>query len=119
MPLQPFLTAAVVFLVACIGSSALCDDPADTQRTTTVSDSGAKLRFSDDVLPLFAKYCANCHRGEKSPGDVVLQFEDEAEAPDARRTMVISGVKSSTNWPARKCHRQRRSCFRPTPSGAC
>ena len=84
MPLQPFLTAAVVFLVACIGSSALCDDPADTQRTTTVSDSGAKLRFSDDVLPLFAKYCANCHRGEKSPGDVVLQFEDEAEARGLR-----------------------------------
>lgn len=38
------------------------------------------MDFGREVAPLFAKYCAECHGGEKPKGDIVLRFKNAEEA---------------------------------------
>ena len=49
--------------------------------------SPAKAHFATDVAPVFNKYCIGCHAGAQPRGDILLRFNDEA---DARSRAVTS-----------------------------
>jgi len=47
----------------------------------------AKAHYDTDIAPIITKYCVACHAGAQPKGDVLLRFENEA---DARSRAVTS-----------------------------
>jgi hypothetical protein len=55
--------------------------------TAQVAPAPSKAHFANDVAPVFNKYCIGCHAGAQPKGDILLRFNDEA---DARSRAVTS-----------------------------
>ncbi len=52
-----------------------------SSRRSTAQDSPQSVSFQNDVAPLLAKYCGDCHGGGASEGDLTLDhFASDAEA---------------------------------------
>ncbi|MEO7189727.1 MAG: DUF1592 domain-containing protein [Vicinamibacterales bacterium] len=95
----PYLALAAGLLLGIVaGSRALVAEPqspapAGSSSAVTPGTLGAPAppsraggRFANDAQPLFTKYCATCHNPADAPGDIVLEFKDEADA-QSRTTM--------------------------------
>ncbi len=79
MRFQPLSVAAILLVASIIAWHAVGADSVDTKPLSAGAASTAKRSFTDDVAPLFTKYCVSCHSGKKPAGGMILQFQDESE----------------------------------------
>jgi hypothetical protein len=70
-----------LFQAAAIGALlvGLSADSVTAQNATPVA-AASKAHFDTDVAPVITKYCVACHSGAQPKGDILLRFQDEAEA---------------------------------------
>ncbi len=76
-------TCLVVFLVAVLAGWLFRDvQPAEAQKAPAAAKKNqAQVTFADNVAPVLAKYCTQCHGGKKPKGDLSLeQFKEDAAA---------------------------------------
>ena len=76
------LSAAAAGALFFMGSTA----PVTAQDAKPVA-MASKAHYDTDIAPIFTKYCTACHAGAQPKGDILLRFENEA---DARSRAVTS-----------------------------
>ncbi len=51
-----------------------------TAQNAAPAASASKAHYDTDIAPVITKYCVACHSGAQPKGDILLRFDDEAEA---------------------------------------
>src|SRR5215467_9111467 len=78
MNFRLFISTAIVLSVLLFALAARRGELSADEPVAQAIAIAASPAYSD-VAPLIARYCGECHSGEKPRGDVNLQFKDESE----------------------------------------